>query len=48
MSRERFVDQHKKGWNKLERMLTRLDKRQPVSDPDEFVDRFFREARVRI
>ncbi|MBL4847912.1 MAG: stage II sporulation protein M [Planctomycetes bacterium] len=40
MSRERFVDQHKKGWNDLERMLTRLDKRQPVSDPDAFVDHY--------
>lgn len=40
MSRETFVDQHKRGWNDLERMLMRLDKRQPVSDPDAFVDRY--------
>ena len=40
MSRERFVEQHKANWNELERMLLRLDKRQPVQDPDAFVDHY--------
>lgn len=40
MSRERFVEQHKQSWNELERMLLRLDKRQPVTDPDAFVDAY--------